>query len=362
MLLNGRQLGRGDVSHRSSVQGYFMRRISGRSRRRSVTSGRPTCGACDAPAVHPTLELTGERTLPGIPAENYWFRRHEAAYDAVVPFCPGAVVLEAGCGEGYGADRIAAVARARARARLRRGRGRARGRGVPAGGGGARQPGRAAGRDGGVDVVASLQVIEHLWDQPGFLAECRRVLRPAGTLLVTTPNRLTFSPPNRPMNPFHHRELDPDELAALLDGGRVRGQPAARAAARAAAAPAGPPVRLAGGRAAGRAAGDLAPGAAPGGRRGPDDRLRARGATTSTACLDLVAVAGPAGIVSERTAARWAPSAWCCTPTCRGWRTPGPGRSARSGCTRRSPAPGGGCSRCWTGWPPRAPGTCSPSA
>ncbi len=49
--------------------------------------------------------------MPGIPAENYWFRRHEAAYDAVVPFCPGAVVLEAGCGEGYGADRIAEVAR-----------------------------------------------------------------------------------------------------------------------------------------------------------------------------------------------------------------------------------------------------------
>jgi len=60
--------------------------------------------------VHSALELTGERTLPGIPTENYWFRRHEAAYDAVVPFCLGAVVLEAGCGEGYGADRIAAVA------------------------------------------------------------------------------------------------------------------------------------------------------------------------------------------------------------------------------------------------------------
>jgi SAM-dependent methyltransferase len=73
--------------------------------------------------------------------------------------------------------------------------------------------------DGSVDVVASLQVIEHLWDQPGFLAECARVLRPAGTLLLTTPNRLTFSPPNRPLNPFHHRELDPAEFAALLAEG-----------------------------------------------------------------------------------------------------------------------------------------------
>ena len=172
---------------------------------------------CEARAVHPTLALTGERTLPGIPAENYWFRRHEAAYDALVPFCPGAVVLEAGCGEGYGADRIAAVARtvvgldydraavghvATAYPRVRAVRGNLAG--LPL-------------ATGSADVVASLQVLEHLWDQPGFLAECGRVLRPAGTLLLTTPNRLTFSPPNRPMNPFHHRELDPAEFTVLLD-------------------------------------------------------------------------------------------------------------------------------------------------
>jgi SAM-dependent methyltransferase len=179
---------------------------------------RPSCAACDASAVHPTLALTGERTLPGIPEENYWFRRHEAAYDAVVPFCAGAVVLEAGCGEGYGADRIAASARAvvgidydaaavghvaAAYPRVDAVRGNLAGLPV---------------RAGVVDVVATLQVIEHLWDQPGFLAECRRVLRPAGTLLVTTPNRLTFSPPNRPLNPFHHRELAPAELRELLTG------------------------------------------------------------------------------------------------------------------------------------------------
>ena len=26
------------------------------------------------------LQLTGERTLPGVWQENYWFRRHEAGY------------------------------------------------------------------------------------------------------------------------------------------------------------------------------------------------------------------------------------------------------------------------------------------
>ena len=28
----------------------------------------------------PPLQLTGERTLPDVPAENYWFRRHLAVY------------------------------------------------------------------------------------------------------------------------------------------------------------------------------------------------------------------------------------------------------------------------------------------
>ena len=31
----------------------------------------------------PVLALTGERTAPGVWHENYWFRRHEAAYAAL---------------------------------------------------------------------------------------------------------------------------------------------------------------------------------------------------------------------------------------------------------------------------------------
>lgn len=167
----------------------------------------------------PGLGLTGERTLPGIDVENYWFRRHEAAYSALLPFCAAAVVLEAGCGEGYGADRIAATARrvvgvdydaatvahvAAAYPRVHAVRGNLAA--LPL-------------RTGGVDVVACFQVIEHLWDQAGFLAECGRVLRPAGTLLLTTPNRLTFSPGEAPLNPFHTRELAAEELVELLAAG-----------------------------------------------------------------------------------------------------------------------------------------------
>ena len=56
---------------------------------------------------HP-LPLTGERTLPGVRGEEYWFARHEAAYawiadDATPTRCATRVVVEAGSGEGYGA-------------------------------------------------------------------------------------------------------------------------------------------------------------------------------------------------------------------------------------------------------------------
>ncbi len=165
-----------------------------------------------------SLPLTGERTVPGVPAENYWFRRHEAAYAYAVRFADGIRVLEVGCGEGYGTARLAAVAsrvvgvdydaltveHARAaypqvsfvRANL------------------AALPFSAAS----FAAVATLQVIEHVWDHREFLTECLRVLEPGGVLLVTTPNRLTFSPGlEQPVNPFHTKEFTATELVELLE-------------------------------------------------------------------------------------------------------------------------------------------------
>lgn len=169
----------------------------------------------------PSLPLTGERTLPGIPRENYWFRRHEAVYRWIVEHRSATgTVVEAGCGEGYGADLLRATAdqvvavdyddATLAHARRR----------YPA-----IQVVRAnlidlPLRSGTVDTVVSLQVVEHLWDLPRFLAECRRVLRPGGRLVVSTPNRLTFSPGvgrgEKPTNPFHVEEFDAAQLAGLL--------------------------------------------------------------------------------------------------------------------------------------------------
>lgn len=150
--------------------------------------------------------------------ENYWFRRHEVVYQRLADRCAGRDVLEAGCGEGYGADLIAGVARtvigldydeatvAHVRARYPR---------VDI------RHGNLADlplADGSVDVVVNFQVIEHLWDQAQFVAECYRVLRPGGLFMVSTPNRITFSPGrDTPLNPFHTRELNAAELSELLE-------------------------------------------------------------------------------------------------------------------------------------------------
>ncbi|MDT5050026.1 MAG: hypothetical protein QOJ56_3555 [Mycobacterium sp.] len=167
--------------------------------------------------VDAVLTLTGERTIPDLDVENYWFRRHEVVYQRLAQRCAGLDVLEAGCGEGYGADLIAGVARrvtaldydeatvAHVRARYPRVQVRhANLTELPL-------------ADGSVDVVVNFQVIEHLWDQARFVSECARVLRPSGLLMVSTPNRITFSPGrDTPINPFHTRELNADELTQLL--------------------------------------------------------------------------------------------------------------------------------------------------
>ncbi|MDD4867537.1 MAG: class I SAM-dependent methyltransferase [Mycobacterium sp.] len=183
----------------------------------SVPDLSPPMPGDSAPAADAVLTLTGERTIPDLDIENYWFRRHQVVYQRLAPRCAGRDVLEAGCGEGYGADLIAGLARrvvavdydaaavAHVRSRYPRVEVmRANLAGLPL-------------RDASMDVVVSFQVIEHLWDQGQFLRECARVLRPAGTLMVSTPNRITFSPGrDTPINPFHTRELNAAELAALL--------------------------------------------------------------------------------------------------------------------------------------------------
>jgi SAM-dependent methyltransferase len=178
----------------------------------------PTVPAPGAPSA---LELTGERTLPGIPDETYWFERHVVAYElatALVRTQRPRVVLDAGCGEGYGLRMLAEA-------------GAPRVVGVDL-----EEPVVAHVRatyaahdprievhtaelmqlplaDDEVELTVSFQVIEHLHDIPGYLRSLRRVTRPGGQVVIATPNRLTFTPGSDvPVNPFHTREFTAAEL------------------------------------------------------------------------------------------------------------------------------------------------------
>jgi SAM-dependent methyltransferase len=163
----------------------------------------------------PPLELTGERTLPDLPEENYWFRRHLAVYEWIAQRCHGLRVADLACGEGYGSDVLARTAAevvgidanpdANEHARLRYRRPNLR-----------FERGLVEDFAGPCDAVVFLQTIEHLADAD---ATVRRIASVAPLAYVSTPNRLTLAPPGaeRSDNPWHVREYMLDEYRTLLE-------------------------------------------------------------------------------------------------------------------------------------------------
>jgi 2-polyprenyl-3-methyl-5-hydroxy-6-metoxy-1,4-benzoquinol methylase len=166
----------------------------------------------------PPLELTGERTLPDVPAENYWYRRHLAVYEWIAERCAGLDAIDMACGEGYGTDVLARRAarvvgvdanpEAHEHARLKYSR-----------------PGVRFVRDlieryaEPCDAVVFLQTIEHVEDPDAVLRHLRSLLRPGGTAYVSTPNVLTLAPEGaeRSGNPWHVKEYRAEEFRALCE-------------------------------------------------------------------------------------------------------------------------------------------------
>lgn len=70
--------------------------------------------------------------------------------------------------------------------------------------------------DASLDVVISFETLEHIHPQAQFLAEIRRVLRPHGILLISSPNKHLYTDVPNHHNPYHVRELYRDEFEALL--------------------------------------------------------------------------------------------------------------------------------------------------
>jgi SAM-dependent methyltransferase len=73
-------------------------------------------------------------------------------------------------------------------------------------------PSLAGIADNSFDFAVSFQVIEHIRDDRNFIKEIHRVLKPGGTLMLSTPNRLM----SLTRNPWHIREYTAAELTLLL--------------------------------------------------------------------------------------------------------------------------------------------------
>jgi 2-polyprenyl-3-methyl-5-hydroxy-6-metoxy-1,4-benzoquinol methylase len=170
----------------------------------------------DQPPGVPPLVLDGERTLPDVPEENYWFRRHLAVYRWVAERVAGLRAVDMACGEGYGADALAGSAAAvvgvdanpdaHEHARLRYARANLRF---------VRAPVETFAEP--CDAIVFLQTIEHVGDPGAVLDHFAAMLAPGGAAYVSTPNVLTLAPPGRARsdNPWHLREYRPEEFAAL---------------------------------------------------------------------------------------------------------------------------------------------------
>lgn len=70
--------------------------------------------------------------------------------------------------------------------------------------------------DASFDVVVSFETLEHLRDQVAFLAEVKRVMRPDGVVIISTPDRAVYSAPGQQPNRYHVLELSYAEFTDRL--------------------------------------------------------------------------------------------------------------------------------------------------
>lgn len=167
----------------------------------------------------PPLVLDGERTLPDVPAENYWFQRHLVAYEWVRARVAAQRVIDMACGEGYGCEVLARTAssvvgveanpKAFEHARLRYVKPNLR-----------FERALIEQFSEPCDAIAFMQTVEHIRD-PGPVLEHFKSLLSGGersVVYISTPNVLTLADGKQHSgNPWHVREYRPDEFQALCE-------------------------------------------------------------------------------------------------------------------------------------------------
>ncbi|MBT8052612.1 MAG: class I SAM-dependent methyltransferase [Xanthomonadales bacterium] len=163
-----------------------------------------------------SLDFTGERFTPECVREIWYEHLHR--YVFARELVAGLNVLDAACGEGYGAAILAGPAASVTGVDL-----------SPSAIDHACKRYRVKNLDFQVadclslpfadeqfDCIVSFETLEHLEDHQGLMNEFRRVLRPQGILLLSSPDRAVYTDRQNNRNEYHVRELYRDEFEALL--------------------------------------------------------------------------------------------------------------------------------------------------
>ena len=164
-----------------------------------------------------SLEFTGERFTPECVREIRYEHFHR--YALAARWCANKRTLDAACGEGYGSAFLAHSAgsvegvdiseQAIEHARHRYGHlenvefQQADCIDLPF-------------PDNEFDRVVSFETLEHLAEHDQLLAEFRRVLKPDGLLLLSSPDKAIYSDAQNNRNEYHVKELYREELEALI--------------------------------------------------------------------------------------------------------------------------------------------------
>jgi SAM-dependent methyltransferase len=164
-----------------------------------------------------SLEFTGERFTPECEREIWYEHYHR--YVLAARWCVNTRTLDAACGEGYGSALLAQAG--------------ASVKGVDISEKAIDHARQRYGHLDGIefhlsdctalpfddnefDRVVSFETLEHLQEHDMLLAEFRRVLKPDGYLIISSPDKETYSGGQESVNEFHVRELYRDELEELI--------------------------------------------------------------------------------------------------------------------------------------------------
>ncbi|PAM68734.1 SAM-dependent methyltransferase [Stenotrophomonas maltophilia] len=161
------------------------------------------------------LEFTGERFMPEVAGQIAFEHLHR--YHFASRFCQGKRVLDVACGEGYGSRILSNAASSVVGVDISA-EAVAHAQGKYACGSLEFVEASAASLpfpDDSFDVVVSFETIEHHDQHEEMLSEIRRVLRPGGLLVLSSPNKQYYSIEPGYSNPYHVKELFREELLAL---------------------------------------------------------------------------------------------------------------------------------------------------